>query len=153
VESASTIKLLRLLEAAVERMPTHPIFAVKPHPNCMVEAESYPSLRLTVLTRTLGEILYDFDIAYCSSSTSAAVDAYLAGLPVVVMLDGAALNLSPLRARPGVRFVGTPEELAASLQMTCDVSGEERDRAEVFFLDPELPRWKRLLGLRALSDA
>jgi surface carbohydrate biosynthesis protein (TIGR04326 family) len=149
VATASTIKLLRLLEAAVDRMPTPPIFAVKPHPNCMVEAERYPSIRLTVLTNALGEILYDFDIAYCSSSTSAAVDAYLAGLPVVVMLDGTELNLSPLRARPGVRFVSTPEELAASLQMNCDVSAGERDRTEFFFLDPELPRWKRLLGLKS----
>ncbi len=147
VATASTIKLLRLLEAAADRMPAQPIFAVKPHPNCMVDAEHYPSLRPTVLTNALGEILYDFDIAYCSSSTSAAVDAYLAGLPVVVMLDGTGLNLSPLRARPGVRFVSTPEELAAALQVKCDASGGERDRGEFFFLDPELPRWKKLLGL------
>jgi surface carbohydrate biosynthesis protein (TIGR04326 family) len=113
----------------------------------MVNAESYPSLCLTVLTNRLGEILRDFDITYASSSTSAALDAYLAGLPVVVMLDVAELNLSPLRARPGVRFVSTPEELAASLQMKCDASIAERDRTEFFFLDPELPRWKKLLNL------
>ena len=147
VLAASTVKLMRLLEAAADRMPARPVFAVKPHPNCMVDARHYPSLRLTVLTNALGEILNDFDIAYSSSSTSAALDAYLAGLPVVVMLDGTDLNLSPLRARPGVRFVATAEELAAALQVKSDGSRSQRDRSEFFFLDPELPRWKRLLEL------
>jgi surface carbohydrate biosynthesis protein (TIGR04326 family) len=147
VATASTIKLLRLLEAAADRMPARPVFAVKPHPNCMVDARHYPSLRLAVLTNALGDILNDFDIAYSSSSTSAALDAYLAGLPVVVMLDGTGLNLSPLRARPGVSFVATAEELAAALEVKRDGSRGERDRGEFFFLDPELPRWKRLLEL------
>jgi surface carbohydrate biosynthesis protein (TIGR04326 family) len=153
VAPASTIKLLRLLESAVGGMSTQLIFTVKPHPNCMVTAESYPSLYLTVLTNALGEIMYDFDIAYCSSSTSAAVDAYLAGLPVVVMLDGTQLNFSPLRARPDVCFVSTAEELAASFQISCDVSVGERDRIEFFFLDPELPRWKRLLDLESVCGS
>jgi len=152
VASASTIKMLRLLEAAVDRMPARPSFTVKPHPNFMVEAENYPSIGLTVLTSALAEILHNFDIAYASSSTSAAVDAHLAGLPVVVMLDGTELNLSPLRGQPGVRFVSTPQELAASLQMEHVVSAGEHDRTEFFFLDPELPRWKRLLGLESIHS-
>jgi surface carbohydrate biosynthesis protein (TIGR04326 family) len=146
-QSASTIKLLRLLEAAVERMQMHPIFTVKPHPNCAVQIECYPSLHLTALTKTLGEILHDFDIAYCSSSTSAAVDACLAGVPVVVMLDGTELNFSPLRARPGVRFVDTPEELAEGLQQASLDVRERINPQDLFFLDPELPRWKRLIGM------
>jgi surface carbohydrate biosynthesis protein (TIGR04326 family) len=147
ITSESTTKLLRLLEGAVGQLPTQPAFTVKPHPNCMVNAQDYPSLSLTVVTNALAEILLDFDIAYASSSTSAAVDAYLAGLPVVVMLDGAELNLSPLRARPGVRFVSTSGELAASLQTKGEGWFEERDRADFFFLDPKLPRWRKLLGI------
>jgi surface carbohydrate biosynthesis protein (TIGR04326 family) len=152
VAPTSTIKLLRLLEAAVDRTQTRATYTVKPHPYHMVRAESYPSLYLTVLTNRLAEILRDFDIAYSSSSTSAALDAYLAGLPVVVMLDVEELNLSPLRARPGVCFVSTPEELAASLQMHSDASIVQRDRTEFFFLDPELPRWKKLLDLESGSS-
>jgi surface carbohydrate biosynthesis protein (TIGR04326 family) len=148
---ASTIKLLRLLEAAIERTPTRFKYTFKPHPNCMVKAGSFPSLRLFVLTNALGEIMRDFDIAYCSSSTSAAVDAYLAGLPVVVMLDGTELNFSPLRARPGVCYVSTPTELAAALQTNCNVSFGERNRMDFFFLDPQMPRWKHLLDLESNS--
>ena len=115
VSHSSTKKLLHLLEVAVELMPMRPIFTVKFHPNCLLPAELYPSLCLAVLTNALGEILCDFDIAYTSSSTSAAVDAYLSGLSVIVMLDGTELNFSPLRGRPGITFVSAPEELAVAL--------------------------------------
>ena len=78
--------------------------------------------------------------------TSAAVDAYLAGLPVVVMLDETELNFSPLRGQPGVRFVGTPEELADALQAGHGATAYP-DRKDFFFLDPALPRWRRLLSI------
>ncbi len=149
VASGSTIKLLRLLEAAVRLTPNSPILTVKPHPNCAVDAKDYPSIRFTVLTNPLGEILSDFDIAYSSSSTSAAVDAYLAGLPVVVMLDGTELNFSPLRARSGVHFVSTPNELSEALQQAGRHVRQRVDRESLFFLDPKLPRWRRLLQIGA----
>jgi surface carbohydrate biosynthesis protein (TIGR04326 family) len=149
VASASTIKLLRLLEEAVAQMPIRPMLAVKPHPNCAIDRANYPSLSLTVLTNSLAEILHNFDIAYSSSSTSAAVDAFYSGLPVVVLLDGTELNFSPLRGRPGVNFVSTPAELAASLQLKHNGSGGSRDGTEFFFLDAKLPRWRKLLDIES----
>ncbi len=86
------------------------------------------------------------DTAYSSNMTSAAVDAYLTGLPVVVMLEETELNFSPLRGQPGVRFVSTPEELAESLQTADQGMAKGPDHNEFFFLDPELPRWQRLLS-------
>ena len=94
----------------------------------------------------LGEILHHFDIAYCSNTTSAAVDAFVFGLPVVVMLDERELNFSPLRGHSGVRFVSTPGELAEALQTEGLITATNFDRYEFFYLDPELPRWKRLLS-------
>ena len=111
----------------------------------MVNAADYPSLHLQVVRNALGEILHDFDVAYSSNLTSAAVDAYLAGLPVVVMLEETELNLSPLRGQPGVRFVSTPQELAEALQATGQRSASIPDCNEFFFLDPELPRWQKVL--------
>jgi surface carbohydrate biosynthesis protein (TIGR04326 family) len=152
IEAKSTAKLLRLLAAAIETAPGELVLAFKPHPFCAVKADQYPTLNLTVLTAALGGILHDFDVAYCSASTSAAVDAYLAGLSVVVVLDEAGLNLSPLRARPGVRFVASAEELAASLRLGDDACLVRRDRNEFFFLDPGLPRWRKLLGLESICN-
>ena len=121
-------------------------YTMKPHPYYLVDPEDYPSLNLKVVTDHLGEILGDFDVAYSTNKTSAAVDAYIAGLQVVVMLDNTDLNFSPLRGQLDVRFVSTPEELAEALQMAHQNTVDKTDNNDFFFLDPELPRWQKLLS-------
>ena len=143
--ASATIKMLRLLEAAVLHMSIPALFNIKPHPSYSVRSEDYPYLKLKVVTDPLGKILRNFDGAYSSNMTSAAVDAYLAGLPVVVMLDNMELNFSPLRGQPGVRFVSTPVELADALQVADQELATSSGDKDFFFLDSALPRWQQLL--------
>lgn len=144
--SSGTVKMLNLLEAAVAGMAAPAMFTVKPHPNCLVKSGDFPALHLKVVQEPLGKILHQFDVAYSSNMTSAAVDAYLAGLPVVVALDETKLNYSPLRGRPGVRFVSTSKELAAALALADQWTAREFNHDEFFFLDSELPRWQKILS-------
>lgn len=144
---SATIQMLQLLVAADRRMAGSATYTVKPHPGFTVAPADFPTLQLKVVTDPVGNILRDFDIAYSSNMTSTAVDAYLGGLPVVVMLDETELNFSPLRGQTGVRFVSTPEELGDALQVVGGASSQEPDRDGFFFLDPKLPRWKRLLSI------
>ena len=62
------------------------------------------------------------------------------------MLDEAQLNFSPLRGREGVRFVSTPEELADALGVGRAERSSAAGVSDYFFLDPELPRWGRILS-------
>lgn len=141
---SATDKMLQLIEAAVPLTSDCITCSVKPHPSCPIEAEHYPSLNLRILLDSLELLLHRFDIAYSSSITSAALDAYLGGLPVVVMRDETTLNFSPLRGQPGVCFVNTPEELVAALQ-TCTGEAMRPDHNQWFLLEPALPRWQSLL--------
>ncbi len=145
--ASGTIKMLQLLEAAALRISMAVTYTIKPHPNCLVKAADHPALHPRVVMDPLGDILHDYDIAYSSNTTSAAVDAYLAGLPVVVMLDEAELNFSPLRGLPDVPFVGTAAELAEALQAMGRGLAGRLDLEDFFFLDPELPRWTRILSV------
>jgi len=144
--SAETIRMFKLLEIAVTQISDSVEFTVKPHPGYLVEAEDYPSLKLKIVRGALGEILHDFDIAFASNKTTAAVDAYLVGLPVVVAMDEMDLNLSPLRGQSGVQFVSMPEELALALQSVRQTMACKSACDDFFFLDPELPRWQKLLS-------
>lgn len=147
-ESSETMKMLYLLEATVQYISVPITFTMKAHPNFSIKAEACPSLHLGFATDSLENILCNFDVAYSSNSTSAAVDAYLVGLSVVVMLDDAKLNYSPLRGRHGVSFVSTAEELAEALHAPPRNPSDKLDSGEFFFLDPDLPRWQRLLSHR-----
>lgn len=141
-----TIKMMRLLEDAAPYISSQVKFIVKSHPNYLIQSADYPSLNFAVVTEPLAEILQDYDIAYTSNMTSAAVDAYLSGIPVLVKLDDSELNFSPLRRQTGVHFVNTSVELAEVLNTTSqDLRTEIIPTGDFFFLDPELSRWKQIL--------
>jgi surface carbohydrate biosynthesis protein (TIGR04326 family) len=141
-----TTRMLQLLEDATPLLSTVANYVVKPHPNLMVKATDHPSLRMEVVVDPLADILQHVDIGCAGSTTSAAVDAYLPGLPMVVILDETWPNFSPLRGQPGVRFVSTIEELTDALQATDRPSIGRPDSHDFFFLDPDLPRWSQLLA-------
>lgn len=142
--------LLSNLEGAVKLLPADYRFTLKPHPLYAVDLSAYPGLPVErTTTEGLERILGEFDVALAANSTSAAIDAHQAGVPVIVGLNGADLNLSPLRGEPGARFVGTPEELAQALREARATPPVKRERDGFFYLDPELPRWRRLLDIGA----
>ena len=136
---------MRLLEQAAQSLPTGTIITVKPHPACSIRPEDYPGLNMTVTMSPISTLLPDCDVAYASAVTSAAVDAYCAGVPVVSVLDPNTLNLSPLRGCVGAFSASTPEELA-QLLISAASAPRSVDTKQIFFTtDPELPRWRKLL--------
>jgi surface carbohydrate biosynthesis protein (TIGR04326 family) len=146
--AASVDHLFSLLEGAMRHIAGGIKLTFKAHPGHAVDLAAYPTLTMQQTGESLSQILSEFDVVVAANSTSACVDAYMAGLPVIVDLDGDGLNLSPLRGQPGVYFVSSAGEMIVALQAVAQ--GESRthsDRADFFCLDLELPRWKRLLEL------
>lgn len=143
---ASTHHLLRLVEQATKVLRNKPRFTLKSHPGLSVNLTHYPGITASETREALGTILGGYDVAVAANTTSASVDAYLAGLDVIIALDGGGLNLSPFRGLPAVRFVTTGKELAEALDMAAQPGTRDRERQDFFFLDSGLPRWKRLLG-------
>ena len=86
------------------------------------------------------------DVLYCSAITSAVIDGACAGLPVIQCLDPQSFNLSPLRGRTEIQVIRTSKELKDALSnLTAIPPKIEPDT--LFNLDPQLPRWKSLLGI------
>lgn len=142
---AGTDKMLSMLEKANERISNVNSYTFKPHPNYLIDASKYPSLKLKVVTESLDSILTDYDLVISSNLTSAAVDAYLAGIPLVILLDKFELNYSPLRKQSGVRFIYSDEHLANELSCNVGEVYKSNINNSLFFLDAELPKWKMIL--------
>jgi len=143
---ASMDNLLSLLEDAVRLMPAEYEFMLKPHPGYAVDLGRFPSLKIAATTKPLSELFDHYDVVLAANSTSAAVDAYVALLPVIVAVDGASLNLSPLRGRQGAYFASSARELSDSLQSVANSAVQDFRRDDFFFLSPDLHRWRRLLA-------
>jgi surface carbohydrate biosynthesis protein (TIGR04326 family) len=138
------------LAEAVPAMPADTLYIVKPHPACPIDPAHYPGIRMQLTSDPLDKLLGGCDVAYTSNMTSAAVDAYSFGVPVVSVLDGETFNISPLRGHTGAAYVTSAAQLAAALR---DRARQVRapGLAAYFHLDRALPRWRRLLGLQEAS--
>lgn len=126
--------MMKVLEAAVVAIPSGTKFVAKPHPNADISGRRLPNPAIDGNSRSLSKIMNGFDVAYSSNMTSAALDALLAGLAVVVMLDDVQLNFSPLRGQPGVQFMASP-----AIGRGNTVGSGPRglaQRIQFFFLDP-----------------
>lgn len=78
---------------------------------------------------------------WASNSTTAALEAALKGLPVMVMLPSDDFDLCPLQDVPELPRTGDLEDVRLA------GNGGALDLTPIIWTDPELPRWRQLLGL------
>jgi len=136
---------MQLLQKASKQIGVQMKYIVKPHPACPILQEDYPELSMSITNRSTHELIEQCSIAYTSSVTSASVDAYCAGKPVISVLDPKSLNLSPLRGCSDISFVSTAEELAKLLNNIERIKVVDGQGEGYFYLDEKLPKWKKIL--------
>jgi surface carbohydrate biosynthesis protein (TIGR04326 family) len=141
---SNTHRQLYMLEQAVSLIEFNLEIVVKPHPNCPIQPSDYPNIKILITQEPIEKLLTECDVSFTSEVTSAAVDAYCSGIPIVSVL-GNTLNLSPLLGHSEVSFATTPEELAAALKSAKKAPHRLSNQHEFFTLDLELPRWRNLL--------
>jgi len=142
--SSNTLKQMDLLGSAIQGIFEELTIIVKPHPAFLINPKHYPNISMKISMEPIAELLKDCDVAYSSGVTSAAVDAYCIGTPVISVLDPNLMNLSPLRSCDGVIFISTSKELVKALySIKCkpNIVG----KTNYFIVDKDLPRWRRIL--------
>lgn len=145
-----TRRQMQWLCAAAAALPDGTRYTVKPHSGCPVIPTEHAGVNLEITHKPLAELLGDYDVAYTSNITSAAVDAYCAGIPVISVVEGDFFNMSPLLGRQGVTYVTSADELAQALLEQTSMRTVP-SRVPYFCLDKNLPRWRELLGLECVG--
>jgi surface carbohydrate biosynthesis protein (TIGR04326 family) len=120
-------------------------FFYKSHPINNLDLKSIGIDHVETTSKKINEIIYDFDIAIVTDSTSAGVEAYLAGLSVIVFSYPKRLNFSPLRGLKNVSFVRNAKQLIQLLNSISSFPKKE-DSETFFWSDPKLPKWSKLLS-------
>jgi len=146
-ELDKTRRLLLKLEQAFPTLNLRYDLWIKPHPANRIKLKEYPWLNAQLTEAPLADILPQISLVIASVFTAAELEAFCSGVPVINYLDPYDLNFSNLRGVKGAEFVSSASELLAAVARIESgdwVSGKPED---FFWLDPELPRWKQLLGL------
>lgn len=143
--SSNVNQQMRLLEQAAQFFPDGMAITVKSHPSCPISPGDYPGISMRVIDEPIAGLLKECDIAYSSAVTTAAVDAYCAGVPVISILDPNIMNLSPLRGLKEVFFISTPREFIDALISISTERPFVGVKHDFFTIDKNLPRWRKML--------
>jgi len=138
-----TYNQLNILSHALEDINTSVRLIIKPHPACPINTSNFPSLIGELSTRPIEELLKMSDVVYSSLITSAAIDAYCFGLPIITLLDGKTLNMSPLRGVKSVYFITNSKSLSSVINALETAVLDVKEN--YFYLDPKLPKWRKWL--------
>ena len=137
-------RLLAWLEVAAKLLPSDTVYVFKPHPAYPLDLPNNLEFKLKISEEPLPSLLLKCDIAFTSNITSAAVDAYCLGVPVIQMLNGSEFKTSPLRGLNNVLYVTTPMELAVAL---CNAKYSKPITKPYFYFGNKLSRWRKLLDI------
>lgn len=138
-------RFMRCVEAAVGMLEHRPQVLLKAHPGLPIATLDFPRLEAVPADDRLDVLLPHVDVAIVANSTSASVDAFVFGVPTIIMLDGSSLNLSPLRGHANVWFVDSAHEMATAIE---EARQRGRQRAAPMFLPGhDLLRWRDLLAV------
>lgn len=119
---------------------------VKPHPNHSLDSADFYPLRVEFSNRSLAEMLPEVDLVIAGGMTSAAVDAYIASIPLLTFQTSGDVNLGPLR---GIEVVTCSSNSVIDLDLinTAKAFAANKNTDQYFFRDKDIPRWRHLLKL------
>ena len=143
--SINTRRQMKLLSTVAPALPNNVSIVIKPHPNCPISLADIGELNAEITNGHISTLLYSADLVYSSATTSAAVDAYSYGIPVLSLLDSNNLNLSPLRGCRGVFYVRNATEFMRAFAIALTSADQQTIESNFFFLDKSLFRWMHLL--------
>ncbi len=146
---ANTYKQLELLQKAVALLNFNIDISFKPHPACPIDLSLFPGIKADLTNDPLSNLLPEYNMVFASSTTSAAVDGYCAGLIVFTLLDGEELNMSPLRNCKNAFFVSNYQQLRNYLINNSESKFyyKKLDNNFYFNLNKNLDGWKGLLNI------
>jgi surface carbohydrate biosynthesis protein (TIGR04326 family) len=144
----NTDQQMQLLNEAVKNNSTkNNLYIVKPHPACPIVKKDYSEINMNITNDPISTIIKDCSLVYVSSMTSASVDAFCLGKPIVSVFDPKSLNLSPLKGIDGVTFISTSQELEKVLGEIDQIKITNNKERQFFYLDYKIPRWRELLDI------
>ncbi len=138
-----TMSLLKATARSLGELDSRTVNIFRPHPMCAITLEILSEHGFATNDGSISEQLEVADLVIAPSSTSAAVEAFCLGIPVVILLGAGTFNYSPLRNMDGVFFAADEKGLGLAIA-SASAAGRTNPRP-YFNIDPTFARWRSLL--------
>ena len=120
------------------------IFTLKEHP--LREMSDLLNIKFTKSQETIEVLSNDHNYAIVSNTTSAAVDLYLLGFKLIVIIDRKNINLSPLKDREDVIFLYDQDLLSNYLNKLLKSDKLNKNKTDFFYYSPNYVLWNNLIN-------
>jgi surface carbohydrate biosynthesis protein (TIGR04326 family) len=147
IEFETNQMMIKILQKVSLEIMKKLVIKFKPHPLCPISTRDLFGLPIEITSLNLSELLCNAEIVFSGALTSAAIEAYLFEVPVITLRLSRKLNLSPLRGmNDGVYFIRDFYEFENAIIESMKLNINQREQ-DIFYIDPFIPRWKKLLNL------
>lgn len=126
-------------------------FVVRPHPAQRSFMSPSSSFALCPPSSSLAECIEQCDGVLVGETSSVVLEALNSGLPLAIMADSMMLPTNPISAWSSNFTLSTPADLRKwleSLLQNPHALVPSVSPKDYYFLDPDLPRWAEVLGLK-----
>ena len=140
-------KQLQILEELVLLAEEKWVFSFRPHPANPISQDDLPVGVSLSEAHTVGEDLAKCHVVLCCNVSSAALDANLQGIRILMFRDGRQFDGNLLKTGPTMQYVSNARDVKASLRDPISV-GMSRSVEGIYPLhsEGELTRWRALLA-------
>jgi surface carbohydrate biosynthesis protein (TIGR04326 family) len=145
IQFSTTDRMLKVVESYKRVSKNSFEIWIKPHPHNPIDLAKYHSLNLIQTNDRLIKLLPKIDILLTSVYTSADLDGFCSGLPVINYIDPFGFNYSNLRHVKDSYFISSSNELDAVIRKIASDNYKVNNNEEYFWLNQTLPKWKDLL--------
>ena len=104
------------------------------------------NIKFTKSQETIEVLSNDHNYAIVSNTTSAAVDLYLLGFKLIVIIDRKNINLSPLKDREDVIFLYDQSLLSDYLNKLVKNTKLNKNKTDFFYYSHNNDLWNNLIN-------
>ena len=139
-----TIKMMSCVKTASLSKEINLKITLKPHPACKFEHKDCPDLDFNISHVPIENMINDFDIAFVGNTSSAALDASLSGLAVIIFLEDNDFNHSPLRGDDLALFASSEQQFL-NILLSLKSNTLFHQKEDFFWLDDQMQGWKKII--------
>ncbi len=118
---------------------------IKSHPSNQIRYTDYPKINFRMSKEPLVRLLKKNHIAFASSGTSAAIDIYYYGKPLVLSSPFNTLNFNPLLGLNDIIYVSSTTELSNFIKKVINSDFNQLSNKAILNIDAKLNNWYDLI--------
>lgn len=145
----STKNILNIINNTCPDINREIKFTIKPHPLCIPNINDFNNfdkskIKIEVESKII-DIVNEYDFVISGNQTSASLECFLLGVPLVIVNDESLINFSPLKNIENINFVSNPKELKEIINNKRIYEKGPLYQNQFFYLNSHKPMWEDLL--------